>query len=100
MKKPSKKLENSYISIVAYLVAFPLCAVIWITKKIVWPLMCFFTKNIIWALLCFVTKVVVKQILKRLTKKEAGMTKAILPTPEIFKDAPNLGRAREIQLDN
>lgn len=100
MKLPSNKIESPYVYIVSFIVALPICAVIWSTKKIVWPLMRFFTNKILWPLMCYIAKALVQKIKKYMTKTEDTEPTKQLPTPEIFKDAPNLGRAREIQLDN
>jgi len=50
--------------------------------------------------MCIIAMAVVKRINKYMTKSEVTEKTKQLPTPEIFKGAPNLGRAREIQLDN
>lgn len=100
MKLPSNNIQSPYVYIVSFIVALPICAVIWTTKKIVWPLMRFFTNKIVWPLMCIIAMAVVKRINKYMTKSEVTEKTKQLPTPEIFKDAPNLGRAREIQLDN
>jgi len=41
MKLPSNNIQSPYVYIVSFIVALPICAVIWTTKKIVWPLMRF-----------------------------------------------------------
>lgn len=82
MKIPSKNIDNPYIYIVSFLVALPVCAAIWTSKKIIWPL------------LCVSAKAAFKQIRKRAVKKKIATPTTQLPTPDIFKDAPNLARAR------
>ncbi|WP_058048769.1 hypothetical protein [Janthinobacterium sp. Ant5-2-1] len=100
MKLPSNKIESPYVYIVSFIVALPICAVIWSTKKVVWPLMRIFTNKILWPLMRYIAIDLVRNIKNYITKTEETEQTEQLPTPEIFKDAPNLGRAREIQLDN
>jgi len=86
MKKQPSNNEQRYTSVVSFLVALPICAVIWVSMKIVWPI------------LRFCAKFVWKQLCKSLSKpKVAKPSKETLPTPAIFKNAPNLARARSIR---
>jgi hypothetical protein len=86
MKKQPSIIEQRYSSLVSFIVASVLCTVIWITMKIVWPI------------LRFCAKLAWKQISKAWSKsKVAKPAKATLPTPDIFKDAPNLARAQEVR---
>jgi ABC-type spermidine/putrescine transport system permease subunit II len=86
MKKQPSMFERGYISVVSFLVALPICAVIWVSMKIVWPI------------LRFCAKFAWKQLRKSLSKPTvAKPLKETLRTPAIFKDAPNLARARSIR---
>jgi len=86
MKKQPSNIEQRYSSIVSFCIAWPLCAVIWVSMKVVWPI------------LRFCAKLAWKQIVKALSKsKVVKPPKPTLPTPEIFKDAPNLARARQVR---
>lgn len=85
MKKPNT-IEQRYSSILSFLIALPLCAGIWIAMKIVWPI------------LRFCAKLAWKQIVKALSKsKVVKPPKATLPTPDIFKGAPNLAPAKSVR---
>lgn len=86
MKKPPSKTEQFYISFISCLVALPLCAVIWVSLKIVWPVLRFCAK-LAW-------KKAVQAMSKSPVVKPA---KATLHTPEIFKGAPNLAPAKSIR---
>lgn len=86
MKKQPSNIEQRYTSVVSFLVALPICAVIWVSMKIVWPI------------LRFCAKFVWKQLCKTLSKsKVAKPLKKPLFTPEIFKNAPNLAPAKTIR---
>ena len=86
MKKQPSKIENGYTSVVSYLVALPLCILIWISMKIVWPILRFFAK---FAWKQFRNVLTPAKVVKPATSK--------LPTPEIFKGAPNLARAKSVR---
>lgn len=86
MKKQPSNIEQGYSSVVSFIVALPLCALIWVAMKVVWPI------------LRFCAKLVWKQSVKALSKSEVVKpSKAALPTPEIFKGAPNLARAKQVR---
>lgn len=86
MKKQSSNIEQRYASILSFVIALPICAVIWILMKIVWPI------------LRFCAKLAWKRITMALSKsKVAKPSKATLPTPEIFKNAPNLAPAKSVR---
>jgi ABC-type spermidine/putrescine transport system permease subunit II len=86
MKKQPGNIEQIYSSVVSFFLALPICAAIWISMKIVWPI------------LRFCAKFAWKQIGKALSKsKVVKPPKATLPTPEIFKNAPNLARAKSVR---
>jgi hypothetical protein len=86
MNKQASKNSSVYSSLISLTIAFPICAVIWIAMKIVWPI------------LRFCAKLASKQIMKAMRKsKVAKPLKAALPTPAIFKDAPNLAPAKSIR---
>jgi hypothetical protein len=86
MKKPPSNIELAYSSVISFIVALPLCALIWVAMRVVWPI------------LRFCAKLVWKQSVKALSKSEVVKpAKATLPTPEIFKGAPNLARAKQVR---
>jgi hypothetical protein len=86
MKKEASTIEQRYSSVVSFIVALPLCALIWIALKIVWPILRFCAK-LIW-----------KQVFKALSKsKVVKPAKPTLYTPPVFKDAPNLARAKQVR---
>lgn len=85
MKKPPSKLEQRYTSVLSFLLALPICAAIWVSMKIVWPI------------LRFCAKAALKQLRKGMTRTKVVKSVAQLPTPEIFKGAPNLAPARQIR---
>jgi hypothetical protein len=86
MKKQSSNIEQRYTSIVSFVIALPICALIWVSMKVVWPILRFFAK-LAW-----------KQIVKALSKsKVAKPLTPTLRTPEIFKNAPNLARAKQVR---
>ncbi|MFC5550253.1 hypothetical protein [Massilia aerilata] len=86
MKKPASNIEQRYSSILSFVLALPLCAVIWISMKIVWPI------------LRFCAKLAWKQIVKALSKsKVVKPPKATLYTPDCFKGAPNLAPAKSVR---
>lgn len=85
MKKQSKTSTNPYTHIVSFLVALPICAVIWILVKIVWPT------------LLFSAKVAFKLVRAGLTRSTFAKHTTQLPTPDIFKNAPNLARAKSVR---
>jgi hypothetical protein len=76
----------------AIIIAFFLSLAILVTKEIV--------KKIVWPLLRFVAKVAWKGIRKLVAKSKVEKTSkptAQLPTPDVFKGAPNLARARQVR---
>lgn len=85
MKKQPSNLEQCYTSVLSFLLALPICAVIWVSMKIVWPI------------LRFCAKAALKQLRKALTRTKVVKPVAQLPTPEIFKGAPNLAPAKSIR---
>lgn len=86
MKKEVSTIEQRYSSVVSFIVALPLCALIWIALKIVWPILRFCAK-LIW-----------KQVIKALSKSQVVKpAKPTLYTPPVFKDAPNLARAKQVR---
>jgi len=86
MKKQSSNIEQRYTSIVSFIIALPICALIWISMKVVWPVLRFFAK-LAW-----------KKIVKALSKSKVEKPlKPTLRTPEIFKNAPNLARAKQLR---
>jgi hypothetical protein len=86
MKKQPSNIEQRYTSVVSFVVALPICAVIWVSMKVVWPI------------LRFCAKLAWKQIVKALSKsKVVKPANPTLPTPEIFKDAPNLAPAKSVR---
>ena len=86
MKKQQINIEQRYSSILSFILALPICALIWIAMKIVWPI------------LRFCAKLVWKQIVKAMSKsKVVKPPKAILPTPDVFKGAPNLAPAKSVR---
>lgn len=86
MKKPASTLEQRYASVLSFVIALPICAAIWIVMKIVWPI------------LRFCAKLAWKRIVKALSKsKVVKPSKRALPTPDIFKGAPNLAPAKSVR---
>lgn len=85
MKKQPGKFENGISFIVSLLIAFPICAVIWVSMKIVWPV------------LRFCAKAARSLLRKAMTKSNVVKPTSQLPTPAIFKGAPNLARARSVR---
>lgn len=86
MKKQSSNIEHTYSSIVSFIVALPICALIWVAVRVVWPI------------LRFCAKLAWKQSVKALSKSEVVKpAKATLPTPEIFKGAANLAPAKQVR---
>lgn len=85
MKKQPGKIENSITAIVSFLVALPICAAIWISMKIVWPV------------LRFCAKAALHQLRKTMAKSNVVKPTSQLPTPAIFKGAPNLAKARSVR---
>ena len=86
MKQQPGIIENSFVSVVAFVVALPLCAFIWVTRKIVWPILRFCAK--------FAWKKLRETMVKSKVVKPPEPT---LFTPEIFKDAPNLAPAKQVR---
>ena len=86
MKKQPGTIEQRYVSVVSFLVALPLCAIVWIAMKIVWPI------------LRVCAKLVWKHIrIAMLDAKVIKPPKLTLHTPEVFKGAPNLGPAKHVR---
>jgi hypothetical protein len=86
MKKQSSNIEQRYASVLSFVLALPLCALIWVSMKIVWPI------------LRFCAKLALKLIVRALSKsKVVKPPKATLPTPDIFKGAPNLAPAKQVR---
>lgn len=86
MKKQPSNLEQRYSSVLSFLIALPICAVIWVAMKVVWPI------------LRFCAKLAWKLIVKALAKSQVVKPpKPTLPTPEIFKGAPNLAPAKQVR---
>lgn len=80
-------------NIVTTLVAWSLTAAILLVAESV--------RRILWPLACFIAKSAWKGIRHLVAKKskvaKSSKPSALLPTPEIFKDAPNLGPAKEFR---
>lgn len=86
MNKQESKNSSVYSSLISIAIAFPICVVIWVWMKIVWPI------------LRFCAKLAWKKIKKALSKSDVVKPlKSTLPTPDIFKDAPNLAPAKQIR---
>lgn len=85
MKKQSSKKAMTYTNVVSFLVALPLCLIIWMIMKVLWPL----TK--------IITKFAFKLLRKGLTRSKFAKQKTQFPTPEIFKDSPNLAPAKPVR---
>lgn len=79
-------------SIVAWAITIGILLVTESFKKIVWPLACFIAK-LAWKGL--------RHLVAKLSKKSAvakpSKPSAQLPTPDIFKNAPNLAPARQVR---
>lgn len=85
MKKQPSKIENATTSILAFILSFAICALIWIARKIVWPV------------LRFCAKAAWKGVRSMLAKSKIvkpSKPPVQLPIPDIFKGEPNLGPAR------
>lgn len=89
MKQQSGLIEGIATSIIAYTMTFLVLTVTAVMKKIVWPLICFIAKMAWKGIRRMVSRQKVAKPLKRAASK--------LPTPEIFKDAPNLARAKSVR---
>jgi len=86
MKKQTSNFEQRYATILSFVLALPLCALIWISMRILWPT------------LRFCAKLAWKVLLRILSKaKLVKPPKQILPTPDVFKDSPNLARAKQVR---
>lgn len=86
MKKQSSNIEQRYASVLSFVLAIPICVVIWVSMKIVWPI------------LRFCAKLAMKLVLRALSKsKVVKPPKPALPTPDIFKGAPNLAPAKQVR---
>lgn len=85
MKKQSTTSTSPYTNVVSFLVAIPICTIIWILVKIFWPT------------LLFSAKVAFKLLRKGLTRSKFAKRSTQLPTPDIFKNAPNLARAKSVR---
>lgn len=88
MKKQQSKIEDVLTTIIAFCLSFIIVAAIWIVKKIVWPVLRFCARAS-WN--------GIRHLLAKSKVVKPSKPAAHLPTPDIFKGAPNLARARQVR---
>jgi hypothetical protein len=86
MKKPPSIIEKGITGIVSIVLGLIVCAVVWISMRVVWPILRFSAK--------FAWKHTCKALTKSKVVKPAAPK---LQTPDIFKNAPNLARAKPVR---
>lgn len=89
MKNQPGKIEGFLTTVLAFVFAFGLVALVTVARGVLWPLLKFIAK------LAFkgIKKFFIAIRMKKKTKKVSE-----LPTPDIFKGAQNLAPAKEVQL--
>ena len=93
MKQPqSNFIEEIVTTLIAAFFSFGIVAVIFSLRKVLWPIVCFCGKAALKGL-----KHGASAIKARAPAAKQEKVKASLPTPDIFKGAPNLAPARQLR---
>lgn len=90
MKKPPSKIESALTTVIAFVLSSGIVLLVAIARSVVWPILRFCAK----AALKGVRKLLVQARVVKPAKKAA----VALPTPDCFKDAPNVGPAQQFRL--
>lgn len=88
MKKQPSKIENALVLLISSVLAFAITFGILLVKRVVWPLLRFCARAS-WN--------GIRRLLSRATASKAPKLAKQLPTPDCFKDAPNLAPARQVR---
>lgn len=97
MKNKSNTKSSFYVNSLSFIVALPICAVIYLLMRVIFPTLRYSLTRIIFPTLRFTAKVAFKLLRKGLTRSKVVMQSPQLPTPDIFKDAPNLAPAKSVR---
>lgn len=88
MKKQPSKIEDVITTVIAFFLSFVITTAIWALRHVVWPVLRLCARAMLNGL---------RRLLTRTKVLKAPKAVNELPTPEIFKGAPNLARARQVR---
>lgn len=88
MKKQPSKLEDFITTAIAFFLSFAITAAIWLVRFVAWPLLRWCVRA---------TWKGMRRLLAKMKVVKAPKAVNQLPTPAIFKDAPNLAPARQVR---